>query len=104
MKLIFFAIQHRPSGKFLAETKGSYTSEDPRWATRTPPRLWLTLEAAERSRTRYCQGQWIAQIEYAQDGWEGQEYSYRGAPRPLPNTSRNRDDFRVVEFICTAIA
>ena len=89
----FFAIRHIPSNGWLPQLHehkavGSTNAEP---SLDKPPRLFRSERAAKIALYCYCLGKWYNATASSGDPW-GYDEAY---PDVMPNTKRNKADYRV---------
>ena len=89
----FYAIMHKPSGKFLPAGRGrGYTHDEPRHGV--PPRLFATEGGAKQALRWWLKGVTYAEREH--DEWNG-AYSI-GPSEPVPVPTRKKENMEVVSI------
>jgi hypothetical protein len=94
----YYAIKHKPTGRFMPETCKGYSYWDPAQPYAAySPRLFVTKRGAANALTCWVNGQYSHLTQTESDGWEGPSYTVVAGTVAEPVAGRKRDDVEVVE-------
>jgi len=95
----YYAIRHKPTGRFMPETCKGYSYWDPLHLNGAyPPRLFVKRRSAANALTCWLSGNWSRITGTESEGWEYPSYTVVLGTQPEPVLGRNRDDMEVVEM------
>jgi len=94
----YYAIRHKPTGRFMPETHGKYSYWSPEDTNDAhPPRLFVNRRSAANALTAWLQGTWSQVTELESDDWHS--YSVTVGAQPTAVFGRcAREQMEVVEL------
>ena len=93
----YYAIRHKPTGRFMPETRKGYSYWNPADLNGGyTPRLFTTRRGAANALTCWLQGQFTKLREIESCSWEYPSYEVDAGTHAEPVADRKRDEMEVV--------